>query len=440
MRSAFKPIVLMVGISFAILVANTAEGDEVRDLEREIKGIEETEGLLSPGLYAPLLRLGRDYQTAGQYERAIDIFRRMQNLVHQHDGVYSPLQTESVEFLIRTFIAAGQLEDADTQHLFLYGVAERNYEVHDVQMNVARLRLANWYRSTSRFRQALTLYEDARPIITTNGDNLELVKLLRSEALTLYLAGRCCASRKLEVATEIAATDSNFDPQDKARVALEYADMLQLERQRMEAQSRYLAVQSVNALKEDMSRPRYLGVPNSRSVIEAIRKLGNAFVPSRSIMYVKPQPEGGDWLATLGIEKKEPLPVTIGKPVPMCSATIEDFISPKDRNSLAEYYADVTLQVDVKGRPHNITMDGNTPARLVRYLRAVLEESRYSPAIGSDGEVIEGNLVFRQTFAIEPSPSLPDNLSGWNALLTSQTCARAEQIGATSVAANLGID
>lgn len=417
----------------AALGAPSANADTVAGLSRLISETELSEGQRSPALYPHLRQLGLRLQESGDYASSIQPFRHMQHLVHANSGVYSTLQSESVEHLIRSFVAMGDFQAAETQHRFLYDLTRRAHSAEDTEMLVARLRLADWYRSTARPKDALRLYGEARLILEREGaDVFHLVRVLRSEALTLYVAGRCCASDKLERINDIVSHHDAFDVQDKQRAAFEYLEMLIIEQKVHEAGGR-LAIVGTTYPGAMVSEPKYLGLQNPRSVVKAID----------SLKLVKPHMSipGRDAGNDLILFKKEeaPLPAAIGTPVPICSATIKDYIRGDRREELNEYYVDVALNVDAQGRASNISLAGNTPSRLVRYLRAVLEQSRYKPAISTNGAMAEGVLTFRQTFTPDNSNGVADDLAGWNALMSSQSCMAAMDHGNVRASMSRGI-
>ncbi len=114
------------------------------------------------------------------------------------------------------------------------------------------------------------------------------------------------------------------------------------------------------------------------------------------------------------------MPVAIGKPVVICSAMVDNLAVDPDR--LPHFYMDVDVTVNESGRPREIDVESNAPARLVRYVKAVLQQSRYRPRIAEAGNLVESNLSFRQTFPLDGSAAASNGLIAWNTVMVSQAC------------------
>lgn len=424
MLKAIKTLVCVLCFISAI-VTESAVADSLAALKDTVTTIEREEGPLSKNLYGPLRRLGLRYQEEGLHQASLAPFRHMQHLVHRTDGVNSTLQTESVEHIIRAYIAMGEVHRADIQHEFIFNIAERAYAPEHESMHAARWKLAGWYRATQRNRDALELYASSLELrlAEEQRNEIAIIQLLRAEALTMYISGRCCASEKLAQVWTLAKDMPDFDRQDKQRFAMEYADMLMLEKREDEAHARYLEV----AHRYQVAPPAsMLGMRRPESVSAAIVGVERGGIPASRVVINVAQ---DDWLI---VDNREKFPLTIGDPVPVCSETVRDSVTAASSEKLGKLYADVNMTVDATGRARQIDVTGNTPARLTRYLKAVLEETRYRPGITQHG-VEESALSFRQTFSAD-APAMTDNLAGWNALLTTQSCRSFHQGNAVASA------
>lgn len=421
MRTA---IVVLIAAFLTVPAHAGSKGGLLKAIER----IESEEGALSVQLYQPLQELGLTLLESGEHELAIDTFRRMQHIVHQAYGVHAPEQFKSVELLIDTYTRMGQFQDVDTQEHFMYDIAERAFEPGDPGMVRAQARLARWYRNTSRFRDALELYETALEAVPQDDAELRVV-LLRAEALTLYLAGKCCASKRLsEVATIISESDQ-FDFQEKRQAAIDYADMLMVER----ADGARDAYSSALALTGKALDAAMLGLRRPHSMANAIMDATMTFAPARQIIEM---PRDSHSL----FAKVNPLPVAIGNPVPVCSTTVENMLRTVNISNLDEYFIDVDVEIDDRGRARRIETAGNAPVGLNRYVRSVLEETRYRPGADIDGIASTSRISFRQTFSADNGVALTNDMNGWNALLTQQTCGLIEQQGISVMNAALSAD
>lgn len=405
MLRIYKFLVVVFLTSSSVCVAD-ARANETRGLRDRIRHVESIEGQYSSALYGPLRRLGLALLEEGSAEQAVDVFRRMQNLVHRSHGVYSPVQQESIELLIEAHLRLGEFDVADTQHRFLHSVAERNYEPDSVAMRKARWRLANWYRNTGRYDRASSLYEETRKQIESVPELVsEMVMLLRAEALTMYMAGRCCASEKLERALALSEQSADFDTQDRQHLALEYADMLMMERKSRRAGSVYAT--SVGQAVED-TVPRFLGLYSPRKVVEIIDSIHVGSNAMAEVHYLA-QEETED----------ESLPTVIGFPVTVCSSPIAHM----SQDDVAEFYIDVELEVDETGRARQVELDGEAPFTLFRYFRTVLLKSRYRPQIDENGNLTRGKLAFRERFGVDEGPRAFDDVGAWSAMMVSHACS-----------------
>ncbi len=412
-----KPIRWNTVIMFAVVIFISLPAAANRALLEAVKRAEATSGKTSTELYFALRDLGRDQLEHADHAAALDTFRRMQHLVHRTSGVYSPLQKESVISIIDAYRGLGDIPQIETQQHFLFDVAQRAYTTNAPQMHEARIRLANWYRLSARHGKALDLYGQVLDNIEPTDGNVGLVvELLRAEALSLHVSGRCCASRSLKRAKEIVENHPDFDLQERRRIALDQADALLLERRTGDAKYAYATILS-NDIAVSAS---WLGMRRSNDVVMAIRKITMPFNPSAEVRTMPRQ--AGGWQFSSSTEA--PLPSAIGQPVPICSSTVKDALVGTNREQLASLYLDIDISLDAAGRPREISLEGNAPIRLNRYLRAVLQESTYRPEVTGNGFSERSNVSFRQTFAADSQGQPTSSLASWNQVLTRQACER----------------
>ncbi|MFT4633731.1 MAG: hypothetical protein ACI90G_000993 [Urechidicola sp.] len=359
-----------------------------------------------PEHYAHLEQRGLALQRDGLHVEAIDTFRHMQALVHQALGVYAPLQAQSIEHVIRSHIAQRDYFAADKQQKFLYQVMSREHDVTDPKMFEARQRLADWYRDTYRYSEALKLYTESQRYLSLLDDKtLAKTRLFLAEAETLYLSGRCCASEALEQAIEHVTPV--IDAESRRRLHLDYADALMLEKNTQAALAVYSQVAGASAAV-------MLGLGSAREIDAAREMSSTRYDPLREVIR---QPFGG---ATRIGDTKPWLPATIGSPVSLCAS---EFATTYDKHAFADYALDVEIHVDVSGRAQQVSVQGNAPKELIQYVRTVAERSRYRPGFSADGAAEPSVVAFQQTFPSEREPVLADDLSGWSSLLARRTCA-----------------
>ncbi|XOV89957.1 MAG: hypothetical protein ACFHX7_08725 [Pseudomonadota bacterium] len=388
-----------------------------RALIESVRQAETAAGDHPDQLYLALRALGHDQLDQADYTAALGTFRRMQHLVHRTDGVYSPLQRESVVSIIDAYRGLGDIPQIEIQQHFLFDVASRAYPVDAPQMHEARIRLANWYRQSARHGKAIILYDEVLDRVMPNNDNLGLmVGLHKAKALSLHVSGRCCASDSLKNARDLIESHTDFDLQERRRITLEHADALLLERRTADARVAY-----ATAFNEDeVLDAAWLGMRRAQDVVTAIRKTTLPY-NARAEVRTLPRSTSG-W--QFSNSNEPPLPSAIGQPVPICSSTVEDALVGANRERLASFYLDIDISLDATGRPSQISLEGNTPIRLNRYLRAVLQESTYRPRFAANDFSEQSKLSFRQTFVADDTPDISNGPEGWNQVLTQQVCER----------------
>jgi tetratricopeptide (TPR) repeat protein len=367
-------------------------------------------------VYTSLRREGLALQVLGEHGQAIESFRHLQSLVHREHGVRSVLQAESIRDLTRSYIASGDLRNADRQQKFLYGIYKDSYSVGSTDMYEARSRLATWYRSTFRYKQALSLYAQSRRYLDTAESSGAVLtgRILRAEALTFVLSGHCCAIDKLrEARALVSRVESNGSTipritfEDYAKISLELADAQMFEGQSVDALKNYSAIgRAQDAV--------FLGLNKARDLDLASRRSRADYDPHTRII-------DGQQL-NVGAAKSVrslPVPPSIGEPVSLCTV---DLMADYSRNRYAGYYLDTVVDVGVNGSAAEISMTGSAPAYLQRLMRVVFEKSRYRPKVNSEGVAVLSQLTFRQTFNNSDERPLVDDIRGWSSLLARRTC------------------
>lgn len=365
-------------------------GQQINIRQQAITAHEESHGIYALELYEPLRQLGQLQLAADRPDAAIESFRRMQHLMHRNHGVHTEKQIESIDYLIRGYGESGDFLALDRQQHFRFDIAARFYKDPATELIAARLQMADWYRNSGRFTQAMDYYDQA-----TQGEPLPIdvqVRVLRSQALTLYLSGRCCASDRLHEALELIA-NSNGHHLDTSALLADYIDMTALENQQPETLRAH-------------EQARIVGFRNNRDVLRLMS--GSNDIDPRTDLYF----DFGER------ETNAPAIPTVGYPVAMCGSTFEQLVT-RDR----EISVDVKLTVSKSGRPGAIQIEGDAPNRLKNYLRQSLRVAKYQAATDEHGSLINAELSFRQTFAeLATGISSRANVSQWNHLMVARTC------------------
>ncbi len=396
LRAAALITILLMTEQVAADFASSSMMDEqsavsrIAALQNVISSTELNKGSYSNALYAPIRELGLMQQSIGDHGAAVDSFRRMQHLVHRTYGVYDPRQLESLDYILDSYYQQANVIGIDEQEHFRFRVVDRSFPEDSEEHRGSRMQLANWYRSSGRLEKASHLYSE---LLATTKDDPDLkLRLLRAQALTRYLAGRCCASEPLFQALQLLETDHSQHI-ETTQAIVDYMDMAMIERTR------------VQVTRSDLA-PAFLGFRKSRHVLELM---------STSTM----NSPFGETYVDFGVREKGSPPVaTIGSPVAMCGTTYKTLASGK---TTPEF--DVSVEIDDAGRPRNISVEGDGPVKLKRYLRDSLKSGQYRPATSADGEFVAATLSFRQTFGAGSSaPGSLSSVPDWGRMLVSQTC------------------
>jgi len=368
---------------------------EMQTLEARIHEQEMQDGRYSLTLYQPLRALGKFQLKYGSYEKAIDTFRRMQHITHRQYGVNTEKQLESIDLLVAGLAARKDYLAVDAQQHFQYRLANMAFAVNNPQRVSAELKLADWYRSTSRHDSALGLYQNARNSLIDIDPNAE-IRILRSEALTTYLSGKCCAADHLSKALDVVVSNQ-ADAALETTVALtDFNDMKLLEQPNLQTD-----------LSQKNQNAKFLGFSDSKDLLRLMSLTKSRDL--RSDMYVD---FGEQQVNGPGVS-------TVGYPLSMCGTTFEELV----RSHHDNLEVDVTLTVNSHGRPAQIEISGKAPGRLKRFLKDSLKLARYRTATDETGKFVASELSFRQSFdqqSLNGTSSTPVN--EWSQVLVAQTC------------------
>lgn len=367
--------------------------------------------------YESLLQMGLEYLRAGQFDQARETFLEMQAIVHRAYGVMAIQQADTLGLLIETYIGLDDYKQADKLQSFRYAISLKAYQPTDPMLHLARLRMADWYRDSFRYSKALALYlktsdqlSEPDKLLTFDAQMLHL-RSLRSEALTLYIAGFCCASTPLSKAKQLVDSIESFDVVDKTLAARHLVDILYLERQPKLA----LHTLQILAQKGQALPAALLGFANPKAVADATRNSRQRLLGKMDVKMIR------DKSTARANRMNSRLPSALGNPIQVCGNYLETVLVPLARRRLGEMFLDVDLEVDENGRAYNIQLSGDAPIKLRRYIKRTIYAVRFRPAVSAAGVVKPGKIRFRQTFG--PILSFTSsNMGGWSSLMVSQAC------------------
>lgn len=136
-----------------------------RSFQLQLDEFESKAGPYADSLAEPLLGLGRYYTQRGDYEKALELYRRALHIVRLNDGLYSRRQAPVVRELLDTVRLSGDLQSLDDRYDYffrLYGRGQPPYT--DIRVRAA-LEYLRWQREALRLgidtgesRRLLDLY------------------------------------------------------------------------------------------------------------------------------------------------------------------------------------------------------------------------------------------------------------------------------------------
>ena len=115
---------------------NAVEQDERGALEvlrtidaylEAVTALETESGPFSPELIELLIDLGSQYQQAGEHEEAIELFQRAEHISRVNNGLYHPDQYASIEKMVDSYMAMGDVASANEKQRYLVYLNEQHH-------------------------------------------------------------------------------------------------------------------------------------------------------------------------------------------------------------------------------------------------------------------------------------------------------------------------
>jgi tetratricopeptide (TPR) repeat protein len=148
-----------------VLVIESENENPDKAFQLQLEEFESKTGPYADGLTEPLLGLGRYYSRRGDYEQALQLYRRALHIVRLNDGLNSKRQAPVVRELLDTVRLSGDLQALDDRYDYffrLYGRGRPPY--NDIRVRAA-LEYLRWQREALRLdidnsdsRRLLELY------------------------------------------------------------------------------------------------------------------------------------------------------------------------------------------------------------------------------------------------------------------------------------------
>lgn len=156
------------------MVDTTSQSDSASAYQRQLSDLESTGGPYADGLAQPLLGLGRNHVSRGEYEKAIRLYGRALHIVRLNDGLYNERQAPFVRELLDTIRLTGNLNALDDRYDYffrLYGNGQPPYTPLRMRATLEYLR---WQREALRLgidkhkeKRLLRLYQRNEDILSS---------------------------------------------------------------------------------------------------------------------------------------------------------------------------------------------------------------------------------------------------------------------------------
>jgi|TARA_Y100000310_G_scaffold332478_1_gene408144 tetratricopeptide (TPR) repeat protein len=381
--------------------------DAQRNLDESIRITVAAEGEYAPSLVDPLRYLAKLHFENREYAESLAALRRAQHITHRDDGVYTLNQLNIVDWITNNHMKTSDYSAADVQQRFYYRINETNFGADDPRMIPVMTKLGAWFRYTGQLPDALKMYRDSMHLLEQQGtqSDLTLIEPLQAISSVLYLLGDCCPEEPLDRAMNILASDSGTDAEDRVAALIRLADMTLLKKNEVKAKALYKQAWHMLAShrddhksKELFGTPTQLGISGTDDAVLAFRGATRAFglLMPDVVYFARPAEESAAEDHDSQVSRERGL---IGSPLPLCFPQLLDLVNVKGDEQLADYFVDLDFSVDHKGRALQVAVvDSNAPPRLGRYVRNMLQRTRFRPQM-SEGEPVKSErLAIHQTF------------------------------------------
>ena len=115
----------------------------IEQYEEQLDAIEGDAGPFATDLYETLLDLGNQYQQLGDHESAIETFDRAEYVSRINHGLFHPEQVASIEGLIESYIAIGDVGSANAKQRYLIYLSEQYFGENNLNALPSIIELAD---------------------------------------------------------------------------------------------------------------------------------------------------------------------------------------------------------------------------------------------------------------------------------------------------------
>ncbi len=116
--------------------------NNIQQYSDQLETIEIDSGPFGSDLYETLLDLARQYQQSGNHEQAIETFERAEYVSRINHGLFHPEQFASIEALIKSYLATGDIANANEKQRYLVYLSEQYFGSNNLNTLPAIINLA----------------------------------------------------------------------------------------------------------------------------------------------------------------------------------------------------------------------------------------------------------------------------------------------------------
>ncbi len=136
---------------------------------RALELLEQTQGIGSRRLIAPLAGLATVYAEQGQHAMAADALQRAVAVSRRAEGLFNLEQLELLEPLVRSLEALGALDGVERELRYTLQVVRKRFGPDDPRTLPATVRLARWYEKLGRYPAARALWMQSAEVGSREG-------------------------------------------------------------------------------------------------------------------------------------------------------------------------------------------------------------------------------------------------------------------------------
>ena len=140
-----------------------------KSFSRALEFLEQTQGIASRRLIAPLAGLATVYAEQGQHARAADALQRAIAVSRRAEGLFNLQQLDLLEPLVRAYEAMGALDGVERELRYMLQIVRKRFGADDPRTLPTLARLAALYEQVGRYPAARALWVQTARVGASEG-------------------------------------------------------------------------------------------------------------------------------------------------------------------------------------------------------------------------------------------------------------------------------